>query len=146
MINRVPYIIWWAILVHITWGIALIIEPAIAPLAILVGLHWILALGISETITGITLITAAILAACSMMLGNRLSRQNSLLMLLPQYSILIAAFISDLQSIITGNVAGREVDHLVLFTVLAPLLIAAILHTIAIIERYLAWTPPKLIQ
>lgn len=136
-----PYIIWWAILVHIVWGTVLLIDPSIAPLVILVGLHWILALGVPIATVGCVLIAAAILSTIGLVLDNKLSRRTGLLLLMPQYTILIAAFISDLQSIVIGQVSGREVDHLILFTVLAPILIAALLHSLAIIERYLPWTP-----
>jgi hypothetical protein len=135
-----PYIIWWAIIVHVAWGIALISDPSIAPVAILVGLHWILGLGVQAPMLGGILIGAALLAMWSLVADTRLANHVSLLLLLPQYALLVAAFISDAQSVGSGVVDGNDVDRLLLLVVLCPVMIAAVLHSVAIIERHLRWT------
>lgn len=137
--NR-PYIIWWAIAVHIAWGITLIVNPNVLPVAVLVGLHWVVNLGVSGPVLGIILICCAVLAVASLVLDKRLSNLLSLYLLLPQYALLVAAFISDTQSVFAGSVDGRQIDQTVLFIVLWPIMIAAILHSLAIIERHARWT------
>lgn len=134
-----PYIIWWAIAVHFAWGIALLLDPAVTPVVILVGLHWIIAFGIDGPTLGLLLLIAAAPATISLVAGMRLSNLVSFLLLMPQYALLVAAFVSDAQSITTGLVAGREVDRLVLFIALWPTMIAAALHSLAIVERHWTW-------
>lgn len=137
-----PYIIYWAIAVHMAWGFALVADPTVPPVAILVGLHWILALGLNSQIVGLLLIAAAATAAFGLYLDRRISSSASFLMLLPQYGILIASLVADVGSIISGEVADRSVDRLLLFTVLWPVIVAALFHSLAIIERQLAWNKP----
>lgn len=135
--GRPSYIIWWAIFVHLAWGSALMLDPGIVPVVILVGLHWIVALGLSGPSLGLLLVVAAIAAAISLILDRRqISNTKALLLLLPQYALLVAAFVSDTQSVLTGQVAGQQVDRLLLFTVLWPVMVAALLHTLAIIQRH----------
>lgn len=134
-----PYIIYWAIAVHIAWGIALVIDPLVSPAAILVGLHWVVELGIEGTVLGGVLLVAAGIALVSMLAGKRLSNRVSFLLLMPQYALLVAALISDVQSVLSGQVNGREVDRPLLFTALWPMIVAATLHTVAIIERHVLW-------
>jgi hypothetical protein len=141
--KHVPWMIWWAIAVHVEWGCALILDPGIVPIIILVGLHWIIALGVSGAILGVVLVAAALVAAAGMLIDTRVSNRIGLLLLLPQYALLVAAFVSDSQSIITGMVDGRAIDRLLLFTALWPVMIAALLHSAAIVERHLAWTPRR---
>lgn len=135
----ISFMIWWAILVHLAWGIALIVDPGVLPIGILVGLHWLAALGLNGLLLGLMLIVAASVAAVGLMLGHRVPNYASLLMLMPQYALLIASFISDAQSCISGSVDGRDVDRIVLFVALWPIMVAAMLHSLAIIERHLNW-------
>lgn len=135
-----PYIIVWAIAVHLVWGIALLTDPGVVSAIILVGLHWLIALGVDGPQLGLALIIAAGAAVVSLALGTRLSNLVSFLLLMPQYAILVAAFVSDAQSIVTGSVSpGRDVDRLLLFTALWPTMAAAALHSAAIIERHWTW-------
>lgn len=136
----VPWIIWLAIVVHIAWGYALLVDPSIAPVVILVGLHWVLALGINAQVLGVLLIVAATLAAVGLVEDHRFSNRTALLMLMPQYALLLAAFFSDAQSVWTGYAGDREIDRLLLFTVLVTVMAMAVLHSAAIVERHLLWT------
>ena len=137
-----PWIIWWAIAMHLAWGFAIAVDASVLPVAILVGLHWLVALHIGGVALGILLIVAALLAAGSLLLGHRLSNRLSLALLLPQYALLVAAVIADIQSIASGKVDGNPVDRLLLFTALWPVMIAAVLHSFAIFERHVRWTNP----
>ena len=138
---RRPWIIWWAIALHLAWGFALIANSSVFPLAIFVGLHWVRPLGIGAVTVGVLLITAALAAASGLLLDTRISRRSGLLLLMPQYAILLAAFVSDTQTVVTGFVDGREIDRVILFVVLWPVMIAAVLHSLAIVERHALWTP-----
>lgn len=140
-----PYVIWWAIFVHMAWGIALVYDSTITPLVVLVGLHWVSLLGIDSVELGYVLIVAAIMATVGILAENRLPNRICFLLLLPQYALLVAAFVSDTQTIVVGEITNTSgvvinVDRLVLFTVLCPVMIAAVLHSFAIIERFRLWT------
>lgn len=136
-----PYIIVWAIAVHIVWGFALLVDPTATPAVILIGLHWVTALGVGGPLLGLLLLAVAVLALVSLIAGERLSNLISLGLLMPQFSLLVAAFFSDAQSSFTGVLPdGRQVDQIVLFTALWPTMVAAVLHSIAIVERHSAWT------
>lgn len=136
-----PYIIIWAIAVHIAWGVALLVDPAAAPAVILIGLHWMISYGVDGPGLGVALLLAAGLALLGLLLGRRLSNLKALALLMPQFALLVAALISDSQSVFTGVLPdGREVDRVLLFTALWPTMIAAVLHSVAIVERHSAWT------
>jgi len=135
-----PYIIYWAIAVHIAWGLALLIDPVGAtPAVILVGMHWIISLGVEGPRLGVALLFAASLALASLIAGKQLTNAVSFLLLMPQYGLLVAAFMSDSLSVYGGNVLGNPVDRVLLFTALWPTMIAALLHSAAIVERHLTW-------
>lgn len=109
--------------------------------AILGGFHWIISFGLSGPALGATLIVGAILAYIGLLLGHRISNVASLALLMPQFALLVGAFLSDAESVYTGMLPdGREVDKLLLFTVLCPIMFTSILHTFAIIERHSKWT------
>lgn len=135
-----PHIIWLAIIVHVAWGVALLVDPSIAPVVILVGLHWVMGLGVNAQVLGVLLLAAAALAAFGLIEEHRLSNRTELLMLMPQYALLLAALFSDVQTIWTGYVGDREIDRLLLFTVLVAVMAMAVLHSAAIVERHLLWT------
>lgn len=138
--NR-PFIIWWAIAVHIMWGLALLVDPTATPAVILIGLHWVTALGVEGAWLGMALLIVAVMALASLIAGKRLSNAVSLGLLMPQFALLVAAFFSDAQSSITGGLPdGRQVDQVVLFTALWPTMVAAVLHSFAILERHSSWT------
>lgn len=132
--------IYWAILVHVAFGIALLINPGVSAAVILVGLHWLVRLGVEGPTLGIALLLAAGVALVSLVLDRRLSNRTALLLLMPQFALLVAAFISDVQSVVTGVLPdGRKVDELVLFVALCPMMFAALLHSFAIVERHSQW-------
>lgn len=138
--KSVPYVIWLAIGVHAVWGLALIADPLVAPAAILIGLHWFLALGIEGAPLGVVLFGASVLAGASLVVDQRIGRIASLGLLTPQYALLIAALVSDTQSVITSSVDGRTIDRLLLFTALWPVMLMALLHSASIVERHWTWS------
>lgn len=139
--NRRPWIIYWAIVVHVAWGLALLFDPDVTPAVILVGLHWIISLGVDGPWLGTALLIAAGVALASLTADGRLPNWAAFLLLMPQFAILVAAFISDSQSVFSGVLPdGRNVDRLLLFIALVPTMAAAVLHSIAIIERHSHWT------
>jgi hypothetical protein len=131
--------IWWAVAVHVAWGQALLVDPAVTPIVILAGLHWIISLGVEGYTLGVALLVAAFLAVVSLLAGRRLSNSISFILLMPQYGLLVAAFVSDAQSVASGRVNEREIDRLLLFTALWPMMAAALLHSAAIVERHVLW-------
>ncbi len=138
--------IWWAIAVHLGFGVCLIARPVLATVSIFVGLDRITnTLGLPSVWLGVILICAALVAALGLLLEDYIPPRVSLLMLGPQYVILIGALFSDVDTIRLGEVSGRSVDRVVLFALLWPIIIAAVLHSCAIYERYThRWTPNDL--
>lgn len=134
------YILWWAIGVHAVWGVALLIDPGAGPLVILVGLHWMVAIGVTDGPLGGVLLAAAILASISLVQEERFSNRVALLLLMPQYMLLVGAMLADSWTIATGSIAGRDYDRIILLVALWPMIIGGILHSGAIIERHLQWT------
>lgn len=137
-----PTVILLAILIHLTWGAALILNPiAESAAAILGGFHWMLSYGVEARWLGSVLLAGALLALAGLLLDTRLPNGAALALLMPQFGLLIASFLSDSQSVASGVLPdGRVVDQLVLFTALCPVMFMALLHTLAIIERHSTWT------
>lgn len=135
-----PYIIWWAILLHVVWGVSILFRPSIITLGILVGINRLTDVGLSSMQVGSVLLIAALLALIALILDHRIPRHISISLLAPQYFILVLAFISDIEVLYYGEVRNQSVDRIVLFTVLFPVMIGAVLHTLAIYERYTRWT------
>lgn len=136
-----PLIIWWAVLTHLIWGIAMIKQPPISKLGILVGVDRYIDLGIPVRLIGAILLTAGLMAAIGLILdgSHLLSRRTSMLMLAPQYFLLVSAFFTDGQTILASSVHDIHVGHTILIAILGPIVIAAVLHTIAVYERYSRW-------
>lgn len=138
---HVPWIIWWAVGLHTVWGSALLLGgQSITRLIALVGLQEYEALGIPPELLGVILIICSFMAVCSLV-RDTLSNRVAFLLLLPQYSVLVLAFLSDAWAIATGQVSGQTVDRILLLVLLWPVLFAGVLHTLAIIERHTAWKP-----
>jgi hypothetical protein len=133
--SHFPWVIVFAIALHYLWGVALIVQPSVSEIAIFAGLDRFISLGISAQALGIILVIAASLATRGLLMPPN---RKSLALLMPQYLLMVGALLSDTEALITGHVLGREaaVDRVVLATVLGPIIIAALCHSLAIIERH----------
>lgn len=136
-----PYIMWWAVCMHAAWGVALVFDPSISAIVVLVGLHWIIEAGLDGVMLGYLLVLVSVVAGVALCLGRRISSRTALMLVLPQQFLLISALISDSTTIITDRVNGQPAafSQLILFTVLFPVMSAAVLHSAALIERHRAW-------
>ena len=141
---QLPLILWWASLVHTGLGISVLIDNDASAVLLLVGLHDITnSLGPDEI--GALLIFFSILAAVGLMFEHKIPRTAIISLLLPQYFLLIASFVSDVWLILDGfeNSRGQQVPTPVIFAALWAVMAGSILHTIGIVERYFwKWTIP----
>lgn len=137
-----PWMIWWAIAVHTSWGIALLKEPALSRLGILVGIDRYVDAGVPARVLGSILLVAAVMAATGLILDghHKLAKGPSLLMLAPQYLILISALTTDLQTVFSASFHGQPVGRTIVIVILGPVIAAALLHSVAIWERYSRWS------
>lgn len=136
-----PWMIWFAISLHLVYGSALIIWPATTTaLAILGGFdHLIAAFG--ATATGCILFGFASIAAIGVSFEQRLGKAPAILLLMPQYSLLLYAFTASIVTITQGmEVHSRsggivEVMRELIFIGVAPICLTAVWHTAAILAR-----------
>lgn len=138
-----PWMLWWAVGLHFIWGWALLVRPTAGNLTVFVGLNRLVTdVGISSTILGLFLIVASLLAAAGLLLEGKIPRL-ALVSLLPQYALLLIALLSDLEVVVTAKnpATGQYVDRVLIISIIGPLMWAAILHTFAILERFvLRWS------
>lgn len=136
------WIIYWAVAVHTVWGVALLLDPNVAKIVILVGLHEFVKAGVPEWVLGTGLILVSALALIGLLSSRIQSRNTSLCLLMPQYAVLMTSLFSDLWTVLAGlnSATGTAVSRPILLIVLWPVMAAAILHSIAIVERHLRWT------
>jgi hypothetical protein len=114
---------------------------------VLIGVDWITSIGIGPTALGIILIVVSVLAGGGLLFETRIEhagRRGVWLigaLLCPQYFIVLAAFISDLNTLSAGSFHGQDVERWLLLCALAPVVWGALLHTASILERYaLVWS------
>lgn len=132
----IPWMIWWAIALHIVWGVLLLTDSNTARLAILVGLNRLIDLGISDTIVAIIIITAALIATFGLLTEGKMPWRWSLCFLMPQYAVVMQALLSALYSVYEGEVMDRQIDRDILVAVLAAIILGAVFHSASILERY----------
>lgn len=137
--------LWWIIGVHYIWSIGLWQQPSIlTKLVALIGLDWVVQLGLSANVMAIFLFTISTMAALGLViepnLRRRISRSRGLILmsicLIPQYLVVLIAFGSDLNTILSSSFHGMHVERWVLLCALWPVAWGAILHTGAILEHY----------
>ncbi len=134
-----PWMIVWAIGVHVMWGVALWTNKQAASLVLLVGLnHFIDDAHISARILGSALVIAALLAIVGIAIEGIAKPRTILAFLLPQYGLMIVALLSDAWIMCHGlkSAQGVEINRVLLMTILGPMMLAAALHTLSIIERF----------
>lgn len=134
-----PWMILWGIIVHSVWGYSLIQHDRTASLVILVGLNKIIELGASPEVLGCGLIFAAVTAAFGLVFEPKLKAWQTLTLIGPQYFLMMWAFGSDIEILVEGmnSSTGAPVERWIILVVLAPMLTACLLHTMAILERFI---------
>lgn len=137
---RLPILL--GISLHLVWGFSLVVNNDIAPLTIFGGLHKFLELGISPFLLGITILTFALFALVGSFFESQLTQQKSFLLILPQYFILIVAFLTDLLVLVDGKnpTSGTPVDRTIIISILWPVMGISLAHTFAVIERWIFMT------
>lgn len=149
-----PWILYLIIAVHYVWAISIHQNSMVSALFILVGLDFLARLGIDGDALSTFLFTISTLALIGLLFEDNLGRWKSLLLLTPQYTVLFFAFLSDMNVLLTANVHCRiesatcingiqHVDRWIIAAVLGMFMTAALLHTAAILERYIfRWYQP----
>lgn len=134
-----PWMIVWALGVHVIWGIGLLFRDQTTSILLLVGLNKFLDLELfSHQVFGVFLILVAFLALVGLLSESHIPPKRTLALLLPQYCLMLVAFLTDFQAIIVSEnpVTGVHIDRLLMVVILGPMMLAAILHTLSIIERF----------
>ncbi len=130
-----PWILYLAIWIHLCFGISLIGNSQVSTLAVLTGINIATENDINHILLGFTLILFALSAICGLIIEKRIGRK-AFFFVFPQYCILIIAIISDVYTLYSGRVMGREVDFWLLFSVLNIMIGLGFFHSCAILERY----------
>lgn len=135
-IKSIPWMLWWAIFVHIIWGVTLELYPTyIESLVVFGGLSPLVDI-LGPKFAGALLISAALIASFGLVNEGRLGLLNTLLTLAPQYFLLLVTICYDWYLLWSGEYMDREIHRSIIIVVLAALQIGAIFHTLNIMERY----------
>ena len=134
---QLPLILWLASMVHVGLGVAILLDNRAVDVLIIVGLQEVTQ-SLSPNQTGVMLILVSILSAMGLLYEYKLSRTVIILVMMPQYFLLIASLISDVGIIISGyrNSSGTQIPIAVTFSALWTIMSISILHTLGILERY----------
>ena len=127
-----PWIFIYAILLHITWGITLLVSQD--PLGI-TGIASLVHLGVtSAQCVSIFYLLVALLA----LLGLAAPKPAGFFFMLPQQLVLLSAAFGAINAMVTGTFAdGTVKSSTFLITDQAPTVIAAGLHTLALWTRFI---------
>lgn len=130
-----PFMLFWAVGVHLGFGLALLSNKHVPSLSVLLGLHvWGDLLG--ATIFGLILIMFGLLALTGLLFEGQLSRKQVLAFLAPQYCVIFSGFCVATYILEQGSFHGRPFDFWVGFAGLWSGMVAAMLHTWAVLNRY----------
>lgn len=129
-----PWMIWYAIILNGYWGITTLLSDVSAKGYALYHLRQLLP---EHLLLGGVLVSVAALAFTGLFLQNRLV---SLVCLLPQQATLVIAAVGGIDLVLKSNFAnqislGTHSPHLQVAGVMVISLVAAILHTLAIIDH-----------
>ena len=135
-----PWMVIFAIMIHFVWGYGLIVNEQVATLVSFIGLnHFIDDLGVSPSLLGIVLIIASATALWGIVHEAVWSSRRVLRWIMPQYLLMLVALLSDCWIIIAGvnsRTTGQPIDRIILVCLLWPIMAAAFLHTLSILERF----------
>lgn len=131
-----PWILLGASIIHITWGVALIVHPQVSRLLILLGNDRALTLSNSTELLGALYILFSLLALWGLVNEKRYNRNNIIMLLFPQYLMLILTFLSDVYILLTGHYQNNNFDFWDGLVILISMITVSFLHTCAILERY----------
>lgn len=134
-----PWMLWYAVGLHTIWAIALLGNSDVERLVVLAGLNKISNVGIDPTSMAIILLLISISAAYGLHVETKLDPRIVFCLIVWQYLVLLIAVFSDLEILITGKnpANGEPVDRFIILALLGPVMWAGLLHSCAIIERFL---------
>lgn len=142
MREGVPWMLWWIIGIHVGWALGLWFEyDQVARLIILLGLDWL-----NTPWLSVVLLLVSGLATSGLVLEKWVAQKFSfrtaflfmMVTLLPQYFLVLTAFMSDVHTLIFGYQTnqGMAISPWVILCALLPVVWGAVLHTGAVLERY----------
>lgn len=132
-----PLVMILASWIHFCFGLALSQNPdEVSRIAVIAGINIMTEFGIPADLLGQFVMFFSVLALVSFLIEERAGRTVAIALVFPQYTLLFIAFLSDLYILYDSKVMGRDVDFWVLFSILPIMMGLAVVHTIAIFERY----------
>lgn len=136
-----PFMIWYAVSLHLLYGSVLAFSDVPTLVALLGGFDWLLDLA-GAKVSGVFLILVSLIAAGGLLLESKIPRKASLGCMLPQYIVLLYALVSGLEKIFFGFSIYSEtqqtwihVPYPSLLAGIGPICLAAIWHTFALLGR-----------
>jgi hypothetical protein len=134
-----PWILWWATIVHLVLGTLLILHPEVASVSVLIGLHIFLEAGMSPQFLGAITLFAGLCSVCILLTEHQRTLTQIVIGIMPQYMLVFVSFMADAHIVVSGEFMGRPVPFPTAMAGLWPIMCAALMHTFAIIERYMPW-------
>lgn len=126
--NRAPYIVWFALILHATWAVMLIVDPVsqnATPLHALVAVFGILTAPVLILTVGLTLSG----------LYNTRDRITTMLQLVPQQILLYIAAIGAAVAISHGTYADLvQRPRMFIAADQSPIILSAIFYTLAMVQ------------
>lgn len=123
--------------VHFCFGLSLIMNPdEVSRIAVVAGINTITETGMAPELLGRFLIIFSLLSLFALSMERRIGRWWAITLIFPQYTLLFIALLTDIYILYDGHVMEREVNFWVLWAIIPIVMGMAVLHTIAIFERY----------
>jgi hypothetical protein len=140
---RRNWILIYGITVHYLWGAALLLSAD--PVGATPLTDW---RRLPHAVAGLTLATLATLALTGMLQARRRGpSMRSLLLLLPQSSVIVFSGLSSLTAILTSHYAdGVPRPHLFIGADQIGVVVIAVLHTWALVEMHIKAAPPDVLK
>ena len=132
------WMIWYAIGLHLTWGVCVLVTPQTAGVTAIY--HVSLVFMGNTWATGAALLGVGALAVAGLAVK---SKSATIWFLLPQQFVLVLSAVGAIVASIGGHFAdGVPRPHAFIFADQTPALLAAVLHTLAFLDIY--FSPPPM--
>ena len=133
---RRSFTLWMAVALHVVWGLLLWVDPTTLSVTSISMLRYVIDDAFS---IGLLLLIASALAAWGIRKG---CCRSSLVALLPQQFVLVVTALGAIQAIVLGTFAPGSTlrSRPFLIAALAPMILIAVFHTLAVLREYGALT------
>lgn len=135
-----PWMLLWVAIIHIGWAVTLQLSDRVETLLVFGGLDPFVEAGLSPMGLSILLLIVSVMALIGLFNENKLTRTRLILLLLPQYVLVIISLISDLWLMVHGAADQGVQDRALIYALLQTYIVGSVFHTGSIFERYfLRW-------